>query len=174
MARKARNPYAGLPEIDPRGGDLYFDIHYEDYNVDEDAKDPESSLHSLAAKLKSEEKKGGYPAMYFNLERQAEKDAASLLGKPVSDYGHDNYGNLSMRASVNSYADLEKMIDSIQRADRTLDYASIGLGDSPYHEARGFMFYPRGVNGPSYDIGAIADMIAERQPKKTAKRRHSR
>ena len=176
MPRKARDPYAGLPEMDPRGGgDLYFDIHYEDYNVDEDANDPESSLHALATELKAEEKRAGYPRTYFKLEREAERNAATMLGKSsVSTYGHDDYGNVDARVSVDNYSDLERMIDSIQRADRTADYAGIGLGDSPYHEARGFKFFPRGVNGPRYDIGEIADMIAVRKPKRTSKRRHSR
>jgi len=174
MPRKARDPYASLPKIDPRGGDLYFGINYEDYNVDDSANDPDSSLRELARSLNAEAKLGKYPETYFRLENEAQKNAQRLLGASVTNYGHNSFGDLDAHVSVENYADLERMIDSIGRADQTLDYATIGLGDSPFHVARGFMFYPEGVNGPQYEIAEIAEMIEERKPKKTAKRKNSR
>jgi hypothetical protein len=124
--------------LDPRKAMMYFDIAFEEYNLDDAAEEGDE----IAEKLK-----GGDEALARKLEGDAVKAAEKLFGVKVSNEGHDAQGNLVCKFSVDSWADVDKAYKTIMRAhgggDDTIDLA-------PFHVAQGFVLFPQGVNGPRY------------------------
>ena len=133
-------------ELDPSKAIMYFDISFEDYNVEEDAEDPDSPNYELATELLADPQKG------LRLEGDAMKEVGKMFGVRMSNEGHDNFGNLVMKFSVDSWEDVNRVNDIIGK--------NMGGGDDsiyldvPYYAAQGFHLYPEGVNGPVYGVAA--------------------
>lgn len=121
-----------------RNAIVYFDLVLEDYNIEEDADNGDEFAKSLMADNQEMMKLQG-------------KDLASLkrmFGTTIMDEGHGSDDALVCKFSVDSWADVKKANDVINRHHTGGD-DNMGL-DVPYFEARSFRLYPDGVNNVFY------------------------
>ena len=123
-----------------RGGIIYFDLEFEDYNVEEDLSaaedgDEDAIENLVAAGI-------GYPpdlSKAGGQEFQAIAELEKMLGVKISNEGHSN-SSLICKFSVGSWEEVNKVYDIIQR--------NTGGGedqiylDTPYQAAQGFTLYP--------------------------------
>lgn len=127
---------------------VYFDLAMEDYNIEEDADNGDEFAQSLLDD----------PRKALKLESDALKSLSRMFGARIMDEGHDSGGGLVCKFSVDSWADVKKANDVINRHHEGGD-DQIGL-DVPYMVARDFRLYPDGVNDVFYGSapGAEGDL----------------
>jgi len=156
VAKKAQDS-----SLDPRKAMMYFDISFEDYNIDDAAEEGDE----IALKLQ-----GGDDRLAVKLEGDAIKAAERILGVKVSNEGHDSAGNLVCKFGVDSWGDVDKAYKAISRntigGDDQIDLA-------PFYVGQGFFLLPQGVNGPKYGNvpgrkGDLDDWLADNKPGKKA------
>jgi hypothetical protein len=149
MAKQARRKTAGEYPLNPRAAIIYFGLAVEDYNIEEDADNGDE----FALKLMND---GG--RSLNKLEGDALKEVARMFGQRVSNEGHDSSGELVCKFGVNSWGDVKKALDVINRnytgGDDEIDT------NVRYVVARGFRLYPNGVNDVFYgeEPGAEGDL----------------
>ena len=124
---------------------VYFDLAMEDYNIEEDADNGDEFAQSLMA----DHRKG------LELESKAVKNLSRMFGARIMDEGHDSGGGLVCKFGVDSWADVKKALDVINRNHEGGD-DQIGT-DVPYMVARDFRLYPDGVNDVFYGEGSGAE-----------------
>ncbi len=151
--------------FDPKSAMLYFDIHMEDINIEEDAKGPESPNHDLAKSLMND---GGQKA--HKLEGDAMAEVKKIFGKNFSNEGHDNYGDLVCKVPVSSIEEVEKILSKV----------SVGGGDdihylnTPYCTMQNFTFFPNGVNDDQVKFVDFDEWKEEQADTKQARVAHTR
>lgn len=128
-------------QFDAKAGIMYFDIITEDYNIEEDAGNAAEGDEEAIERLVSSGL--GVPPdseKACDLEIAAIKDVEKLLGRSISNEGHDVCGSLICKFGVDSWAEVKRINDIIRK--------SFGGGDdeiyldTPYTAARGFHLYP--------------------------------
>ena len=160
----AWGPTMGDSDIDPRAAVLYFDIVFADYDVEEDASGSNGAERQAEALTLQAD-----PHKMVDLELKAATQVGHLLGKRVHDEGHGSDDALVCKVGIDDYGDVVVAYNKIMRAHGGGD-DEIYL-DAPYCSARGFRFYPRGVNGPSFgaDHGeGIDDWLLAHKPGRRA------
>jgi len=132
---KRRNPHHPL---NPRLAVVYFDLHTEEYNIEEDAREGDAEAKALL----------NDPRQILRLEHKALAELSRKFGHRISDEGHDRYGDLVCKFGVNDWAEVKAANDVISKhhigGDDEMD------AGAPYMVARGFRLYPNGVNDVFY------------------------
>lgn len=139
--------------FDPRSAVVYFDLQCEDYNIEEDAENPESPDHDLAKKILAD--KDG--RILLDLEFNALKQLTKILGTRIGNEGHANDYLVCKITSVNTVDDVAKLFDKLQVMSGD-DVIDTGV---PYFVAQGFTLFPEGVNGPQVKYLDFDDWKAE-------------
>ena len=131
--------------MDFRSAIVYFELVCEDYNIEEDANNGDPAAQNLLNNDRA----------LLNQENLAVNSLKKLFKKNISNEGHGSGGQLVCKFGVNS---VKELID----ADRVLSRNHTGGDDEidtgvAYFSARGFRFYPDGVNNGFYgeDSGAL-------------------
>lgn len=155
-----------------KSGILYFDLHFEDYNLEDDLGNigeitDEDHLAELAS-YKND--KNGLFAL--SQEDKALEHLEKLFGRKIGNEGHGSYGDLVCKIPVSSHEEVEKLNEIVERNTIGGD-DEIDAGER-YHVARGFTLFPEGVNGPRYSHessseGTIADWLEVNKPSKGGK-----
>jgi hypothetical protein len=133
---------------------IYFELYFEEDNADDDYQnnleeikenDPEK-YNFLMSYFPRRKPNRGYAL--HQLEEEAIKAALRLFSPlKMGNEGHNNWSDLIMWISVNSYADVEKVEEVLaQNHTGGEDDIYIGL----YFQARDFRLYPQGINGPFF------------------------
>ena len=117
---------------------VYFDLVLEDYNIEEDADNGDEFAKSLM----------GDNQEMMKLQGKALASLKRMFGTTIMNEGHGSDGALVCKFSVDSWADVSKANDVINRHHTGGD-DNMGL-DVPYVEARSFRLYPDGVNNVFY------------------------
>ena len=117
---------------------VYFDLVLEDYNIEEDADNGDEFAKSLM----------GDNQEMMKLQGKALASLKRMFGTTIMNEGHGSDGALVCKFSVDSWADVSKANDVINRHHTGGD-DNMGL-DVPYFEARSFRLYPDGVNNVFY------------------------
>jgi hypothetical protein len=132
---KRRNPHHPL---NPRLAVVYFDLHTEEYNIEEDAQEGDAEAKALL----------NDPRQILRLEHKALAELSRKFGHRISDEGHDRYGDLVCKFGVDDWAEVKAANDVISKhhigGDDEMD------AGAPYMVARGFRLYPNGVNDVFY------------------------
>lgn len=154
----AKTAAEGPKKFDPRSAVVYFDIHFDEDNLKEDAGDPSSPAHEEAKKILSEAQSSSGSSIH-KLEGQAMAQAAKILGHSFSNEGHDRFDDLVCKiTSVHSVEDVSKLFDTVSRkvigGDDIIDLA-------PYFVAQNFVLFPEGVNGPQVPFADFDDWKEE-------------
>lgn len=77
-------------------------------------------------------------------------EIARLLGRRVTNFGHDSFGDLVCRISINSLRDLSEVIAIVDQKSHS---ESLEIDVAPYHTARGWVLHPnRGTNIDLQDV----------------------
>jgi len=135
---------------------IYFELQFEEDNAVEDyennleeiKEDDHEKYNFLVAYDANKFAPTTNHALYL-LEDEAIKAVEKLFAPlRVGNQGHNHDGSLNMWISVNSYQDVEK-VEGILSDNHTGGEDNIDVGVM-YYEARDFMFYPQGVNGPLF------------------------
>ena len=121
-----------------RSAIVYFELVCEDYNIEEDANNGDLAAQNLLNNDRA----------LLNQENLAINSLKKLFKKNISGEGHGSGGELVCKFGVNS---VKELID----ADRVLSRNHTGGDDEidtgvAYFSARGFRFYPDGVNNGFY------------------------
>lgn len=143
---------SGPHPLDPHAAIIAFSQVLEDYNIEEDAGDPESENYALATELTEDESQG---QKMMELEQQSYEYLIDLFkGFDLDQEGHDQDG-LVVKIRVRSWEDVKK-VDEIISANHTGGDDEID-GGAPYFVARGFELLPNGAGfgsgGPRYGSG---------------------
>ncbi len=117
---------------------IYFDLAMEDYNIEEDADEGDAFAQSLLA----------HRSLAFDLESKALKSLSRMFGTRIKDEGRGSGGGLICKFFVDSWYDVKKANDVINRQYEGGD-DQIGT-DVTYMVARDFRLYPDGVNDVFY------------------------
>tara|TARA_Y100000034_G_scaffold118868_1_gene160026 strand:- start:2460 stop:2885 length:426 start_codon:yes stop_codon:yes gene_type:complete len=119
---------------------LYFDLHIEVYNIEEDAEDPESHHQGYAKSLMNA------PSKINALEWKALSRLEKLFDTKISNEGHDSYDSLVCKIHIGSVAQLADIDEKISQyytgGEDTMDTGIL------YVEAMDFRFYPGVGQGP--------------------------
>ena len=143
--------------IDPRSAVIYFDLHLEDYNVEEDARDGKR----LAKRMMSD---GGKTVN--EMERKALDKLSKLFKVRIFNEGHGSTDDLICGINVDSWADVNHIL-------KILSKQHVGGDDEidtgvRYFVARGFTLFPRGVNGPRFSdtlpTSGLTEWVEEHKP----------
>jgi hypothetical protein len=140
---------------------VYFDLHFEEDNAEEDYQ------NNLEEILEDDPDKYKFLISYFtrrtsnlpppvggdtvliHLENKAINAVVRLFSPlAVGNEGYNQDGSLNMYINISSYADVEK-VEGILSDNYTGGEDNIEVGVM-YYEARDFMFFPQGVNGPIF------------------------
>lgn len=146
-SRTARQDSFDLP-IDPRGATVYFDLVFEDYNLEEDLADPNKDVNLPGGPWTMEDyNRGDITDVVLKLEFEALKEAKSVLGiSRIGNEGHDSFGNLSCKFGISSLQELKDLYKKIRQLH--------GGGDDiiyfdHYFNIGHFQFYPQSVGTTS-------------------------
>ena len=134
---------SGLTLEMDRGATIYFDLHFEDYNLEEDLMEGRSHLDG---DYTIEDFRSGDQQLVnemLQIEVKGQQYIGQLLGgRSVRNEGHTSDGTLVCKFVVTDLADLKDVYDK-------LGAQMMGGGDidvAPYLVARGFTMYPQSVN----------------------------
>ncbi len=132
-----------------RNAIVCFAIRVEAYDIEEDANSGDED----AQRLMNDD---GFELS--NMELRAASIIGRLLGKSVWNEGHDAFGDLICKFSVDTLEDIENL-ESLLSKYHTGGADNINVG-VPYITAFEFMFYPQGIGGRYYgDVdGASGDL----------------
>ena len=147
--------------ISRHGGLLYFDIHFEEYNLEEDLGEHGEHYH-LKGEYSLEDLENGNAELTQELlelewkalrgiERDLREvlDKDSLFPRSVHNEGHDYLGVLVCKIYIKNLEELKKVNEYISSNHIGGD-DEIG-SDAPYHTIRGFMFFPNGLSNTRID-----------------------
>lgn len=141
---------------------IHFDVHFEDYNYDEDVENAATDSEARE-RLADFMRQGNDPTdACLNVESMAVREFAKELVeaipslKPafgefqITRWSHDEHGNLDCSFGVETVEQVKAVFDFIGREH--------GGGDDIifkgfYTELRYFVFFPEGINGPRYGAG---------------------
>jgi len=107
---------------------VYFDVHFEDYNYEEDLESEDEERRQAASAA----------PMDVDAELRAAASIGRLLGVRVLNEGHNSYGDLVCKFAI-QFRDLPLVLNELER--RMQSGAEIDT-DEPYHVVRGFVLYP--------------------------------
>lgn len=148
----------GAYPLDPRSAILYFDLVLEDFNVEEKAEEGDE----IAKKMMEDS-----GVTINKMEFSAIKHLEHLFGVHISNEGHGSDDALVCKFGVNTWKDVDKAYDIIQRNLIGGD-DEIEAGE-PFFVARGFTLFPQGVNEARFGSmpgskGDLSDWLEDHKP----------
>lgn len=150
MARRgARSKKMTLAELtfDPRSAIVYFDLVIEDYNIEEDAGNPESDLHDYAKQL-FVDFDGGH-----ELENKLYREVQELLGFSIGNEGHGSDDALICKT-------YPRTAEDAFRCMKVLPTAGVQIS-TPYGAVEDVRFYPQGPSGPYLTWDGASENISD-------------
>jgi len=164
--RRRRKVKAAEEGLDPRKAMLYFDIHLEDYNVEEDQdSDDEDAKERLAEFLElggGDLSRAAQKAEDMMVKEMQKRLAKAGLRVRLSNEGHGSGDELVMKFGIDDLDQVEKVIEFVGE--------NMGGGDDviysedvAYMEARGFTLYPQGVNGLRVEFDGMEDWLDDQK-----------
>ena len=159
-ARKVKAASDEFPALDPKSAMAYFDLHFEDYNLEEDQgpnadEDGAQRAADFLALGKGKLDQAGRAAEDAAMKEIGDKLKKAGLNVRLGNEGHGSDDALVMNFGVDSSNDVKKLVAFVNK--------NTGGGDdviylnAPYMEARGFVLYPNGVNNGGFGFGAAGD-----------------
>lgn len=128
------------PPLNPRTAMVYFSLHTEDYNIEDDASEGDKAAQALLDE----------PQKLIRLEDKALKELSRKFGQRIDNEGHDGNGDLVCKLVVTEWAEVKAMQDVINANLAGYGTDDTMALDAPYMVARDFRFYPDGVNDNFY------------------------
>jgi hypothetical protein len=150
MARRgARSKKMTLADLtfDPRSAIVYFDLVIEDYNIEDDAGNPESELHAYAVQVR-EDMHGGH-----DLESEIYREVRELLGFSIGNEGHGSDDALICKT-------YPKTAEEAFHCMKVLPDAG-GQISTPYGAVEDVRFYPQGAGGPYLTWEGASEQISD-------------
>lgn len=156
QADRAKAASDEFPALNPKTAIVYFDLVFEDFNLEEDQSPDADADGRERAEAFLALHKGDLDKAMMMAESAAMADMAARLKKAglpgrLANEGHSSDGSLAMKFGVDSVDDVKKLVKFVQRSSGGGE-DEIYL-DAPYMAARGFHFYPDGVNNTRFGFG---------------------
>lgn len=153
----------GPNSFDPRRAMIYFALHFEEYNYEEDrdSDDPDAQKRAADFLKMGNRGKDQFARAIMAAEDAAISEITRLIKKAkpnvrINNEGHGQGGELIMKFGVDSMEDAKAIALLVSR--------NTGGGDdiiylnAPYMEARDFRLYPQGVNKRSFALTDIDEI----------------
>jgi len=159
-------------KLDPRSAVLYFTLHFQEYNFNEDVEElphepwkgeyiapllMKGALRRAVTgrvKIVPGKEKIDIPRLMRYETKAVEALRQALPGAPgIINEGHDEYGDLEVKIWISSVGQLRDIRNQlIKMATSGLDCISVELDKFPYFEFRDFKFHPSGETDEVYDL----------------------
>jgi hypothetical protein len=150
-----------FPALDPKSAMVYFDLYFEEDNLEEDqGPNADEDQQQRAAEFLATGK-----GDITNAARKAEDDAMKEIGAMLKkaglnvrlgNEGHGSGDELVMKFGIDTVDQVKKLVDFIKR--NTGGGEDVIYLNAPYMEARDFVLFPVGVNNDGFSVNGDGDI----------------